>query len=254
MGATDAGRVEGKVAMISGAARGLGLACATLLAREGAHVVITDVLDEDGNAAAEGLVADGLSVTYAHLDVTSESNWAAAVDLAVATYGGLDVLVNNAGIPLRKNLEQTTLDDWNLVMAINVTGPFLGTRTSVPALRQRGGGSIVNISSVSGIVASSGTAYGTSKGAVRSLTKSTALLYAPENIRCNSVHPGPLDTEVNREAQLDQQRWAKRMEAVPLGRIGQPIDIAYGVLYLASDESSYVTGSELVIDGGSIAI
>jgi len=247
------GRVEGKVAIVTGAARGLGLACAELLAREGAGVVVTDVLDE-ASSVAETLRAEGLDVTFARLDVRDEDGWRDVVRRTIAVHGGVDVLVNNAGVPLRKTLEQTTLDDWRLVMDVNVTGVFLGSRTIVPALRERGGGSIVNISSVSGIVASTGAAYGTSKGAVRSLTKSIALTYAADGIRCNSVHPGPLDTEVNREAQLDRERWASRMEAVPLRRIGQPADIAYGVLYLASDESSYMTGAELVIDGGSVAV
>jgi NAD(P)-dependent dehydrogenase (short-subunit alcohol dehydrogenase family) len=248
------GRVDGKVAIISGAARGLGESQAVLLAQEGAKVVMGDILDDAGTAAAERIRKAGGDAVYVHLDVTREPDWQLALAAAHQGYGELSILVNNAGIPLRKTLENTTEEEWDQVMAINLKGTFLGTRAAIPAMRRAGGGSIVNISSVSGIVASSGAAYGASKGAVRLLTKSTALQYASDGIRCNSVHPGPMNTEVNRESQLDTARWADRMRNVPLGRVGQPVEVAYGVLYLASDESSYVTGSELVIDGGSTAV
>lgn len=248
------GRMDGKVALISGAARGLGESQAALLAREGAQVVLADVLEELGAAAAGQIKAAGGDAVFTRLDVTSEDQWQAAVALAVQRYGRLNVLVNNAGVALRRTLEQTTEQEWDQTLAINLKGVFLGTKAAIPALRQAGGGSIVNISSVSGIIASTGAAYGASKGGVRLLTKSTALTYAKEGIRCNSVHPGPMDTEVNRESQLDQARWAERMRAVPMGRIGSPIEVAYGVLFLASDESSYMTGSELVIDGGNTAV
>jgi NAD(P)-dependent dehydrogenase (short-subunit alcohol dehydrogenase family) len=247
------GRLDDKVALISGGARGLGAAEARLFAREGARVVVGDVLDPDGAAVVEAIRSDGGEAVYVHLDVTVEAEWTVAVRTAEETYGRLDILVNNAGIPLRRTLEQTTVEEWDRVMAVNLTGTFLGTRAAVPALRRAGGGSIVNTSSVSGIVGSRGAAYGASKGGVRSLTKATALEYAAAGIRCNSLHPGPLDTEVNREAQLDTDRWAERMRLVPLGRIGRPEEVAYGALYLASDEASYMTGSELVIDGGSTA-
>lgn len=248
------GRVDGKVALISGAARGLGESQAALLASEGAKVVLGDVLEEAGREAAERIRAAGGDAMFVPLDVTSEAQWQQAAALAVSTYGALNVLVNNAGIALRKTLEHTTEQEWDHVLAVNLKGTFLGSKVAIPAMREAGGGSIVNMSSVSGLIASSGAAYGASKGAVRLLTKSTALTYAADGIRCNSVHPGPMDTEVNRESQLDTAKWAVRMRNVPLGRVGQPIEVAYGVLYLASDESSYMTGSELVIDGGSAAV
>jgi cyclopentanol dehydrogenase len=247
-------RLAGKVALVSGGSRGLGAAVATLFAREGASLVVGDILDEEGRATTARIRDAGGHAEYVHLDVTRDADWRAAVELAETAFGHLDILVNNAAIPLRRALEDTTEEEWDQVMAVNVKGAFLGTRAAVPALRRTGAGSIVNVSSVSGIVASTGAAYGTSKGAVRLLTKSTALLYAKQGIRCNSVHPGPLDTEVNREAQLDVQKWARRLEQVPMGRIAQPEEAAYGILYLASDEASYVTGAELVIDGGSTAI
>jgi NAD(P)-dependent dehydrogenase (short-subunit alcohol dehydrogenase family) len=248
------GRVDGKVALISGAARGLGASQAVLFAREGAGVVLGDILDEPGQQVAESIRAAGGNAVYVHLDVTSEADWRNALHVTLERFGSLNVLVNNAGVPLRKTLLDTSEQEWDEVLAINLKGAFLGTKVAIPALRQAGGGSIINMSSVSGIIASTGAAYGASKGAVRLLTKSTALTYAKDGIRCNSVHPGPMDTEVNRESQLDAAKWAERMRNVPLGRIGQPVEVAYGVLYLASDESSYVTGSELVIDGGSTAV
>jgi NAD(P)-dependent dehydrogenase (short-subunit alcohol dehydrogenase family) len=250
----NAKRMASKVALISGAARGLGASEAELFAGHGAKVVIGDILDDLGEAVVRQIHGRGGEAIYVNLDVTDESAWDQAVNLAETTFGRLDVLVNNAGIPLRKTLEQTSLAEWNHVFDVNVTGAFLGTKAAVPALRRAGGGSIINTSSTSGIIATTGAAYGSSKGAVRLLTKSTALLYAKEGIRCNSVHPGPLDTEVNRESQQNAAAWAERLRAVPMGRIAQPIEIAYGVLYLASDEASYVTGSELIIDGGSTAI
>jgi NAD(P)-dependent dehydrogenase (short-subunit alcohol dehydrogenase family) len=248
------GRLDGKVALISGAARGLGESQATLFAREGARVVLGDVLEEPGQRAAEQITAAGGDAVFVPLDVTSEADWERALAVALERYGQLNVLVNNAGIALRKTLEQTSGQEWDHVLAVNLKGTFLGTKVAIPAMRDAGGGSIINMSSVSGIIASSGAAYGASKGAVRLLTKSTALSYARDGIRCNSIHPGPMDTEVNRESQLDTAKWAERMRNVPLGRIGQPLEVAYGALFLASDESSYMTGSELVIDGGSTAV
>lgn len=248
------GRLDGKVALISGAARGLGESQATLFAREGARVVLGDVLEEPGQQVAGRIRAAGGDAVFVRLDVTSEPAWERALAVALERYGQLNVLVNNAGIPLRKTLEQTSEQEWDHVLAVNLKGTFLGTKVAIPAMRQAGSGSVINMSSVSGIIASTGAAYGASKGAVRLLTKSTALTYARDGIRCNSVHPGPMDTEVNRESQLDTAKWAERMRNVPLGRVGQPLEVAYGVLFLASDESSYMTGSELVIDGGSTAV
>lgn len=250
----EVGRLARKVALVSGAARGLGAAIATTLASAGARVVLGDILDPEGEATAARIRDNGVNAVFLHLDVTSEPEWQRAVAMAEERFGRLDILVNNAGIPLRRTLEHTTEAEWDTVMAVNLKGAFLGTKAAIPAMRRAGGGSIVNVSSVSGIVGSTGAAYGASKGGVRLLTKSTAITYAREGIRCNSVHPGPLDTEVNRESQLDEAKWAERMRLVPMARIGQPEEVAYGVLYLASDEASYVTGSELAIDGGSTAL
>jgi NAD(P)-dependent dehydrogenase (short-subunit alcohol dehydrogenase family) len=247
------GRLDGKVALISGGARGQGAAEAQLFAREGAKVVFGDILDAEGRHVEAGIRAAGGEATYVHLDVTNEASWRAAVDTAVSRYGALHVLVNNAGIYIRKRIEETTEDDLDQILAVNVKGVFLGVKHALPAMRRAGGGSIINISSVAGLVGNPNGSpiYTTSKGAVRLFTKATAMQHARENIRCNSIHPGPIDT-----AMLDETaggRSAAMLGRVPLGRVGTVEDIAYGVLYLASDESSFVTGSELVIDGGLTA-
>jgi len=247
------GRLDGKVALISGGARGQGAAEAQLFAREGAKVVFGDILDAEGRQVEAGIRAAAGEATYVHLDVTNEASWRAAVDSAVSRYGALHVLVNNAGIYIRKRIEETTEDDLDQILAVNVKGVFLGVKHALPAMRRAGGGSIINISSTAGLVGNptGSPIYTTSKGAVRLFTKATAMQHARENIRCNSIHPGPIDT-----AMLDETaggRSAAMLGRVPLGRVGTVEDIAYGVLYLASDESSFVTGSELVIDGGLTA-
>ena len=189
---------------------------------------------------------------FLRLDVTSESDWGDAVAAAVSQFGKLDILVNNAGVSGGRGLlEDTTVDAWDRVMDINAKGVFLGTKAAIPEMRRAGGGSIINISSVYGLVGSGGSsAYHASKGAVRLLTKSTAIQYAGEGIRANSIHPGIIDTPMTEATRSDpelNQRW---ISGTPLGRRGEPDDVAYGVLFLASDESSFMTGSELVIDGG----
>ena len=249
------GRLDGKVALISGGARGQGAAEAKLFAREGAKVVFGDILDDEGKQVEAEIAELGGEALYIHLDVTSEADWRAAVDTAVSRYGKLDLLVNNAGIVLRKGIEETTVEEWDRVMAVNSKGVFLGTKHAIPAMRQAGGGSIVNISSTAGLVGSGLglAAYSATKGSVRLFTKSTAIQHARDNIRCNSVHPGPIDTEMIRDTLSDPDRLATRMRRLPMGRIGTAADIAYGVLYLASDEASFVTGTELVIDGGTTA-
>src|SRR4029453_14735101 len=223
--------------------------------REGAQVVFGDVLDEDGRQVETEIRTAGGDATYVHLDVTREDDWRAAVALAENTYGRLNVLVNNAGIVIRKSIEETTEDDLDRIMAVNMKGVFLGTKQAIPALRRAGGGSIINISSGAGIAPAPGTsaAYAATKGGVRLFTKATAVQHASDNIRCNSVHPGPIDTPMIRESLADPARQEDFLQRTPLGRIGTPEDIAYGVLYLASDEASFVTGSELVIDGGRTA-
>ena len=248
------GRLDGKVALISGGARGQGAAEVKLFAREGASVVFGDVLDEDGRQVEAEVRAAGGTATYVHLDVTSESDWREAVGTAAQVYNRLDILVNNAGIVRRASIEETSLELWNQVMAVNATGVFLGTKHALPIMRRGGGGSIVNISSISGMIAVGAPAYNASKGAVRVFTKITAVEHAKDNIRCNSIHPGPIDTPMIREGHADPEAMAQqRLSLVPMGRLGTVDDIAYGVLYLASDEAAYVTGSELVIDGGFIA-
>jgi cyclopentanol dehydrogenase len=249
------GRLDGKVALISGGARGQGAAEARLFVREGAAVVFGDVRDADGKQVEADIRTAGGKATYVHLDVTREADWRSAVATAVQTYGKLNVLVNNAGILLRSKIEETAEDDWDRVMAVNLKGVFLGTKCALPAMRQAGGGSIINISSTAGLVGSPGenAAYTASKGAVRLFTKATAIEHTRDNIRCNSVHPGPIATDMIKDMLEDQARWEQRLRRLPMGRVGTPEEVAYGVLYLASDESSYVTGSELVIDGGTTA-
>lgn len=248
-------RLEGKVALISGGARGQGAVEARMFAAEGASVVIGDILDEQGRQTEAELQELGYNVTYVHLDVTSEADWEAAVQAAVSAYGKLDILLNNAGILIRKNIEETTEADWDRIFAVNAKGVFLGTKAAIPALRENGGGSIINISSTAGLVGSpNGSAsYTATKGAVRLFTKSTAIQHAAEGIRCNSIHPGPIETDMIADTLNDPDSMAPRMQRLPLGRVGKPSEIAYGAIYLASDESSFVTGAELVIDGGTTA-
>jgi 3alpha(or 20beta)-hydroxysteroid dehydrogenase len=249
------GRLDGKVALISGGARGQGAVEVGLFAREGARVLFGDILDAEGRQVEAEVRAAGGEAAYVRLDVTREDDWRAAVAAAEGRYGRLDVLVNNAGILLRRRTEETSAEEWERIMAVNVTGVFFGTKHALPALRRAGGGSIVNISSIAGLVGSfyGSSAYTATKGAVRLFTKSIAVQHAGERIRCNSIHPGPLDTEMMREVFGDPEKREERRRRIPLGRIGTAEDVAYGALYLASDEASWVTGAELVIDGGITA-
>jgi cyclopentanol dehydrogenase len=242
-------RLQGKVALISGGARGMGAAESRLFTREGARVVIGDVLETEGKAVADEI---GGPAVFTRLDVTRENDWTRAVALAVERFGRLDVLVNNAGIGAAGRIEDTTAEAWDRVMEINAKGVFLGTRAAIPAMRRGGGGSIVNISSQLGLVGmdDSSPQYTASKGAVRLLTKTTALQYAREGIRANSVHPGPIVTPMTERRRADPATYQRMLSRIPLGRYGQAEEVAYAVLYLASDESAFVTGSELVIDGG----
>jgi NAD(P)-dependent dehydrogenase (short-subunit alcohol dehydrogenase family) len=245
-------RLDGKVALISGGSRGMGAFEAELFVQEGAKVVICDVRDDEGDALAKKIVDRGGEAAFVHLDVTSESDWAAAVREAVERYGKLDVLVNNAGVSARGSIEETSPDDWDRVMDINAKGVFLGTRSAIPEMRKAGAGSIINISSQLGLVGmgESSPQYQASKGAVRIFSKSAAIQYAHEGIRVNSVHPGPIITPMTEARRSDEVVRQRMISRIPLGRYGESEDVAYGVLYLASDESSFVTGSELVIDGG----
>ncbi|HIA17302.1 MAG TPA: glucose 1-dehydrogenase, partial [Dehalococcoidia bacterium] len=232
--------------------KGQGAAEAKLFAQEGAKVVLADILDDEGKKVEAEINETGGEAMYLHLDVTSEADWAAAVRAAIDSYGKLDILVNNAGILLRKGVEETSAEEWDRIQDVNSKGVFLGVKAAIPAMREAGGGSIVNISSIAGLRGSTSTAYGASKGLVRLLTKSTAVQYGPEGIRCNSVHPGIIETDMTEEM-LDSAGREQWLARTPLRIIANAHDVALGVLYLASDESRYVTGSELVIDGGITA-
>jgi NAD(P)-dependent dehydrogenase (short-subunit alcohol dehydrogenase family) len=249
------GRLDGKVALISGGARGQGATEGRMFVREGAAVVLGDVLDDEGKKVEAEIRANGGKATYVHLDVTRDTDWRAAVATAEQAYGKLNVLVNNAGILFRASIENTTEADWDRIMAVNVKGVFLGTKAAIPAMRRAGGGSIINISSVAGLVGSpqNTAAYSATKGAVRIFTKSTAIQHAKDKIRSNSVHPGPIATDMIKDSLDDKAAWEQRLRRLPMGRVGTAEEVAYGVIYLASDESSYMTGSELVIDGGTTA-
>ena len=244
-------RLEGKVAFISGGARGMGAEEARLFAKEGAKVAIGDMLEEEGLRVVEEISETGGQALFVLLDVTSETQWQQAVATAVRDFGKLDILVNNAGIGGSGMVEDTTVAEWDRVMDINAKGVFLGTKTAIPEMRQNGG-CIINISSQLGLVGvdSSSPQYQASKGAVRIFTKATAIQYAQDGIRANSVHPGPIVTPMTEASRADRELYQMTVSRIPLGRYGQPADVAYGVLFLASDESSFMTGSELVIDGG----
>ena len=249
-------RLEGKIAFISGGARGMGAVEARMFAREGARVGIGDVLEDEGRAGVEAEINEaGGEALFVRLDVTSEADWKRAIQATVDRFGKLDILINNAGVSGTGSFENTPVEEWDRVMDINATGVFLGTRTAIPEMRKAGGGSIVNVSSQMGLVGSdtSSPQYQASKGAVRIFTKSTAIQYAGEGIRVNSVHPGPIETPMTEGRRADPDFKRMMVSRTPLGRYGQAEEVSYGVLYLASDEASYVTGSELVIDGGWIA-
>ncbi len=247
-------RLENKVALISGGARGMGAVEAKLFAKEGAKVIIGDMLEEEGRQVEAEINETGGECVFVPLDVTNEDAWQRAVNEGVSRFGKLDILVNNAGIYRAHDVVETTSAEWDLVMAVNAKGVFLGTKYAIPEMRKAGGGSIVNISSVAGLVGSKETtAYTASKGAVRLLTKSTAIQYASEGIRANSVHPGTIETPMTAGLLADDAHREDRINRTPIGRLGRPEDVAYGALYLASDEASFVTGSELVIDGGRTA-
>ena len=244
------GRLEGKTALITGGARGQGAAEARLFAEEGANVVLTDVLDEDGERTADAIGAD-----YLHHDVTSEQEWAAAVARTVELHGGIDVLVNNAGIYVETSLLGGDLEQYRRVIEVNQIGVFLGMREVAPVMIERGGGSIVNISSVAGMRAAGGSfAYSASKWAVRGMTRAAAVRLGPHGIRVNSIHPGAIDTPMLDETRMVQPgSMEELLERIPLGRIAQPEEVAKLALFLASDDSAYSTGSEFIIDGGLLA-
>lgn len=252
------GRVEGKVAIVTGAASnpGLGRTTAMTLAREGARLMVTDI-DEAGAADCAQAIRDaGGEAVSMRQDVTSEDGWKAVIRSTQDSYGRLDVLVNNAGIAVLKRMEDMSLADWNRQIEVNLTSVFLGCKYAMPALRDAGGGSLINLSSVAGLIGM-GTcvAYGASKGGVRIMSKSIAVEGAADNIRCNSVHPGVIWTNMQSQAtgRTDPTSVPVGPDRVPLGRVGEPQDIANCILYLASDEAGYVTGAEFTIDAGMTA-
>ena len=249
------GRLEGKVALISGGAQGQGESEVRLFAKEGARIVFGDILDAKGKKVEAEINEAGGVAKYVHLDVTDENDWNSAAKLLSKLYGKLDILVNNAGIAMAgKNLEEVTSEEWDRIQEVNSKGVFLGVKAALPYMKASGGGSIVNISSMAGIVGVPGiAAYAASKGAVRLLTKSIAVEYGPQNIRCNSVHPGYIKTEMISGLLANKEAMSNRLDITPLGIFAAARDVALSVLYLASDESRYVTGSELVIDGGITA-
>lgn len=249
------GRLDGKVALITGAARGMGQAEAKLFAKEGSKVIVTDILVEQGQKTVEEIKSSGGEAIFLKLDVTSPEDWQNVVSKAIEKYDKVDILVNNAGVLFSKDTEETTLEIWDKTFDVNVKGVFLGCKYILPAMKKAGRGSIINVSSLYGIVGFPGEpAYDASKGAVRILSKSVALDYAKYNIRVNSLHPGNTRTPMS-------EPWLKSPEAEKeiigpaiLGRLAEPIEIAYAALFLASDESSYVDAAELVVDGGYTSV
>jgi len=252
-------RLKGKTAIVTGGASGIGEATSRLFVGEGARVLIADIDDAKGGALEAELngTGGGESALYRNFDVTQEIRWIEIIDEIMGKWGRLDVVVNNAGmsgVKGRATVEDTTVENWDTVFAVNSTAIMLGTKNAIPAMKKNGGGSIVNVSSIFGIVGSpAGAAYHASKGAARTFSKAAAVQYGKDKIRVNSVHPGFTDTPMTLDIHSKKEIRDYREQMTPLGRLGLPRDIAYGILYLASDEAEWVTGIELVIDGGEIA-
>jgi NAD(P)-dependent dehydrogenase (short-subunit alcohol dehydrogenase family) len=248
-------RLKNKTALISGGAQGLGAAMARRFAEEGAVVFIGDLKVEAGNKTVDEIVKKGGKAFFINLDVTGDDRWKAAMEAVEKKTGRLDVLVNNAGINIREPIEVMKVESLDTMLAVNVKGPFLGIKHAIPLLRKGGGGSIINISSICGLVGHAYTteAYTVTKGAVTLLTKSVAVRYAKDNIRCNSIHPSTVDTPLVQQLFKDPARKAERIGEVPLGRLATELDIANAALFLASDEAVFLNGVALPVDGGTIA-
>jgi 3(or 17)beta-hydroxysteroid dehydrogenase len=251
------GRVEGKTAIVTGAASGIGRATASLLAREGAKVVVADIDEAGGKKVAEEIKSEGGEAVFIKHDVASEDSWREVVEKTLSQFGRLDILVNNAGVQLIKEIENTSLEEWRWLMSVNLDGVFLGTKHAAGAMKKSGGGSIINMSSTVGIIGTPDdtAAYSASKGAVRLFTKAAALEFSKAghgyNIRVNSVHPGVIETAMTAGMKAHDDAFREKLESPPpIGFGGKPIDIAYVILYLASDESRFATGAEFVVDGG----
>jgi NAD(P)-dependent dehydrogenase (short-subunit alcohol dehydrogenase family) len=248
-------RLEKKAALITGAAQGLGAAIAARFAEEGAFVFLGDLNAETGEATAAGINKAGGRARFLTLDVTQESSWIAALAAVEAEAGKLDILVNNAGINIREPIEAMRVENLDTMLAVNVKGPFLGIKHAIPLLRKNGGGSIINMSSVCGLIGHRYTteAYTVTKGAVTLLTKTIAVRYAKDNIRCNSLHPSTVNTPLMQELFKDPARKVERLGEVPLGRLATGADVANAALYLASDEAAFINGVALPVDGGTTA-
>ena len=250
-------RMKDKVAFISGAAGGMGAATARLFSREGARaVVVADILDKEGAATVAEIEKAGGHAIYVHLDVTDEAQWQSAIEKTVAAHGRLDVLVNNAGISGSAETDLYDTAAWNRLMGINATGVFLGMKYGIAAMKKSGGGSVINLSSISGIVGQGylHVGYNASKGAVRLITKAGAAQHGRDGVRVNSVHPGLMPPMRTSGRTADPAMRAKTLKGVPMGRAGEVDEVAHAILFLASDDASYITGTELVVDGGWTAV
>jgi NAD(P)-dependent dehydrogenase (short-subunit alcohol dehydrogenase family) len=249
-------RLQGKVALITGSAHGMGEVEARMFAKEGARVVVADILEHEGSRLAAAMAAAGADATFVRLDVTRAEDWQEAVTTTVARFGKLDILVNNAGLSGTYTSDLMSVEAWDRLLEVNAKGVFLGLKYAIPAMQKGGGGAIVNISSISGFIGQEHIhmAYNASKGAVRLLTKSAAVQYAKDGIRVNSVHPGMMPAMLSAKASADPEQRRQRLALVPMGREGRREEVGYAVLFLASDEASYITGTELVVDGGYLAL
>ncbi len=248
-------RLSDKVTLITGAAQGQGRVQAIMCAKEGAKVVVTDVLADKARMVAEEIRETGQDAISVQLDVANEADWKAATKIARETYGPITVLVNNAGALERNQIENLTLGQIQTSLNVNATGALLGCKHCIPQMREAGGGSIVNISSTSGMIGATGgyTAYAMSKGAIRLMSRNIAIECAADKIRSNTIFPGPVCTAMI-DDMLEPENWKERLRTLPIGRVGEPEDVGYAVIYFASDESSYVTGAELAVDGGTTAL
>lgn len=249
-------RLQGKVALITGAAHGMGETEAKMFAKEGAKVVVADILEAEGQQVVAGIAEVGGEAIFVRLDVTKEEEWQKAVETTVARFGQLNILVNNAGISGSSSADLLNTEAWDKVMEVNAKGVFLGLKYAIPPMQQAGGGSIVNISSISGFVGQDyiHMAYNASKGAVRIMTKSAAVQYAKDGIRVNSVHPGVMPPMRTSRVTANAEQRQRMLAQVPMGREGRREEVGYAVLFLASDEASYITGTEVVVDGGYLAL
>jgi len=248
-------RLENKIAIVTGAAFGMGESTARIFAREGARVVVADIAEEDAKKVVAQIGADGGEAIFVRLDVSKEADWATAIRTTVERYGRLDILVNNAGVSGALP-DLNSLADYDRVMAINARGTFMGMQSAMPEMRKAGGGSIVNLSSISGLIGQTNVhmGYNGAKAAIHIMTKAAAVQFAKDNIRVNSVHPGMMPPMRSGQAGADPSLRAKALDAVPLKRAGRPEEAAYAVLFLASDEASYITGTEIIVDGGYLAL